>query len=184
MRRKGVGIVAALLLVLALIPMGVASAAQGTIKLLDTAGDDKSKYSAVASDSATHNIAVIQVTDSDLDVPSDIPATVDISSTNYEIVGRADGATTSVLVVDPGVFFAGCEAPLTEGMRDPALASLGRVGDPVSDLAPLLDLLADPRGAFTTGGTIVADGGTWMALCRATSPSCRRAHSYKGELRS
>jgi hypothetical protein len=94
-RRKGVGIVAALLLVLALIPMGVASAAQGTIKLLDTAGDDKSKYSAVASDSATHNIAVIQVTDSDLDVPSDIPATVDISSTNYEIVGRADGSTTS-----------------------------------------------------------------------------------------
>lgn len=75
--------------------MGVASAAQGTIKLLDTAGDDKSKYSAVASDSATHNIAVIQVTDSDLDVPSDIPATVDISSTNYEIVGRADGSTTS-----------------------------------------------------------------------------------------
>ncbi len=76
----------------------------------------------------------------------------------------ADGATTSVLLVDPGVFFAGCEAPLTEGMRDPALASLGRVGDPASDLAPLLDLLADPRAAFTTGGTIVADGGTWMAL--------------------
>jgi len=75
--------------------MGVASAAQGTVKLLDTAGADKSKYSAVASDSATHNIAVIQVTDSDLDVPSDIPATVSISSTNYEIVGRADGSTTS-----------------------------------------------------------------------------------------
>lgn len=95
MRRKGVGIVAALLLVLALIPMGVASAAQGTVKLLDTAGADKSKYSAVASASETHNIAVIQVTDSDLDVPSDIPATVAISSSNYEIVGRADGSATS-----------------------------------------------------------------------------------------
>ena len=76
----------------------------------------------------------------------------------------SDGATTSVLMVDPGVFFAGCEAPRADGMRDPGLAALGRVGDPVSDLAPLLDLLADPRAAFATGGTIVADGGTWMAL--------------------
>ena len=31
------------------------------------------------------------------------------------------------------------------------------------DLAGIVDALASPEAAFTTGSTIVADGGTWMA---------------------
>ncbi|MEC9395927.1 MAG: SDR family oxidoreductase [Actinomycetota bacterium] len=73
----------------------------------------------------------------------------------------ADRVVTTVLVVAPEAFFAGATGPRSEGsLSGPAL---GRHGDPGSDLAPLLDLLADPRAAFTTGGTLVADGGTWMA---------------------
>jgi len=32
-----------------------------------------------------------------------------------------------------------------------------------TDVASLVDLLADPRSRFATGGTLVADGGSWMA---------------------
>jgi len=75
----------------------------------------------------------------------------------------ADGITTSVLAVNPSVFFDNGRAPGTDGVRDIAAPALGRAGDPVTDLAPLLDLLASPKAAFATGGTIVADGGIWMA---------------------
>jgi NAD(P)-dependent dehydrogenase (short-subunit alcohol dehydrogenase family) len=33
----------------------------------------------------------------------------------------------------------------------------------VDDLAGIIDVLTSPDAAFTTGSTIVADGGTWMA---------------------
>ncbi len=85
----------------------------------------------------------------------------------------ADGVVTTVVAVAPEAFFSGNDGfsgsdgfsgndgPRSEGsLSGPAL---GRTGDPEADLAPLLDLLADPRAAFTTGGTLVADGGTWMA---------------------
>lgn len=73
----------------------------------------------------------------------------------------ADGVVTTVLAVDPACFFLGRSGPPSEGSL--SAAALGRSGDPAADLAPLLDLLTDPRAAFTTGGTLVADGGTWMA---------------------
>ncbi len=73
----------------------------------------------------------------------------------------ADGVITTVLAVDPACFFLGRSGPPSEGSL--SAAALGRPGDPAADLAPLLDLLADRRAAFTTGGTLVADGGTWMA---------------------
>lgn len=75
----------------------------------------------------------------------------------------ADGITTSVLAVNPSVFFDNGKGPSTDGVRDTASPALGRAGDPVTDLAPLLDLLASPKAAFATGGTIIADGGIWMA---------------------
>ncbi|MBH99648.1 MAG: hypothetical protein CL467_03500 [Acidimicrobiaceae bacterium] len=76
----------------------------------------------------------------------------------------ADGITTFVLAVNPTVFLGNNNGPSADGVRDAAVPALGRTGDPVTDLAPLLDLLANPKAAFTTGGTIVADGGIWMAL--------------------
>lgn len=75
----------------------------------------------------------------------------------------ADGVTTTILLVNPTIFFAEGRGPETDGMRDAVIPALGRAGDPATDISPLLDLLADPRAAFTTGGTIVADGGIWMA---------------------
>ena len=73
----------------------------------------------------------------------------------------ADIVATTVVAVAPEAFFPDGTGPRGEGSLTPP--ALGRTGDPASDLAPLLDLLTDPRGSFTTGGTIVADGGTWMA---------------------
>jgi len=68
--------------------------------------------------------------------------------------------TTTVLAVSPALLFDG-EGPSDEGSLSPP--ALGGPGDPATDLADLVDLLADPRSRFTTGGTLVADGGTWMA---------------------
>jgi NAD(P)-dependent dehydrogenase (short-subunit alcohol dehydrogenase family) len=42
--------------------------------------------------------------------------------------------------------------------------ALGRVGDPASDIAPVVALLADDDAHFVTGSTLVLDGGVWMAL--------------------
>ena len=74
-----------------------------------------------------------------------------------------EGLTTAVLAVAPEVAFtpeAGAELAATTTLADPAL---GRPGDPYGDLAPLLDLLADPAARFVTGATLVADGGVWMS---------------------
>ncbi len=74
-----------------------------------------------------------------------------------------DGLTTAVLAVAPEVAFtpeAGAEVAATTTLADPAL---GRPGNPYGDLAPLLDLLADPAARFVTGATLVADGGVWMS---------------------
>ncbi len=68
--------------------------------------------------------------------------------------------TTTVLAVSPALLFAG-PGPSDEGSL--SAPALGGPGDVVTDVASLVDLLADPRNRFTTGGTLVADGGTWMA---------------------
>ena len=73
-----------------------------------------------------------------------------------------EGLTTAVLAVAPELAFpsdagAGARIPATAG------PALGRPGDAFGDIAPLLDLLADPAARFMTGATLVADGGVWMA---------------------
>jgi NAD(P)-dependent dehydrogenase (short-subunit alcohol dehydrogenase family) len=67
-----------------------------------------------------------------------------------------------VLAVAPELAFpsdagAGARISATAG------PALGRPGDAFGDIAPLLDLLADPAARFMTGATLVADGGVWMA---------------------
>ena len=48
---------------------------------------------------------------------------------------------------------------------------MGRVGDPGSDLAPVIELLGTDEAHFLTAGTLVTDGGLWMGLSSAsTSP--------------
>jgi len=57
----------------------------------------------------------------------------------------------------PSVAGAGARVSATAG------PALGGPGDAFGDIAPLLDLLADPAARFMTGATLVADGGVWMA---------------------
>mgnify|MGYP002525080697 CR=1 FL=1 len=73
-----------------------------------------------------------------------------------------DGLTTAVLAVAPELAFP---SDTGAGARTSATAgpALGRPGDAFGDIAPLLDLLADPAARFLTGATLVADGGVWMA---------------------
>ncbi|MED5220790.1 MAG: SDR family oxidoreductase [Actinomycetota bacterium] len=72
--------------------------------------------------------------------------------------------TTTVLAVSPIMLFDGV-GPAEEGSLSPP--ALGRPEDNVihvmTEIASLVDLLADPRNRATTGATVVADGGTWMA---------------------
>ena len=55
--------------------------------------------------------------------------------------------------------------PVDQGSLSPP--ALGRPEDTAiyvaTEIASLVDLLADPRNRATTGATVVADGGTWMA---------------------
>ena len=73
-----------------------------------------------------------------------------------------EGLTTAVLAVAPELAFP---SDTGAGARTSATAgpALGRPGDAFGDIAPLLDLLADPAARFLTGATLVADGGVWMA---------------------
>ncbi len=72
--------------------------------------------------------------------------------------------TTTVLAVSPTMLFDGV-GPDDEGSLSPP--ALGRPEDPAihvaTAIASLVDLLADPRNRATTGATVVADGGIWMA---------------------
>jgi NAD(P)-dependent dehydrogenase (short-subunit alcohol dehydrogenase family) len=68
--------------------------------------------------------------------------------------------TTAVLAVSPTLLFDGSGPPDEGSLSPPAL---GGPGDVTTDVASLVDLLADPRSRFATGGTLVADGGSWMA---------------------
>ena len=72
--------------------------------------------------------------------------------------------TTTVLAVSPTTLFDGA-GPDDEGSLSPP--ALGRPEDTAihvaTEIASLVDLLADPRNRATTGATVVADGGIWMA---------------------
>jgi len=77
--------------------------------------------------------------------------------------------TTTVLAVAPAVLFGGSgsdgSGPAEEGSLSPP--ALGRPDDATThvttEIASLVDLLADRRNRTTTGATVVADGGLWMA---------------------
>jgi 3-oxoacyl-[acyl-carrier protein] reductase len=74
-----------------------------------------------------------------------------------------DGITVNTIAVAaPQVFGAGSEAISNALSLSPP--ALGSVGDPASDLAPVLALLSSPDAHFVTGSTLVLDGGVWMAL--------------------
>ncbi len=67
--------------------------------------------------------------------------------------------TTAVVAVAPELALGPLAATEGAALADAALGGPGGAGQ----LAGLLEVLASPGAAFTTGSTIVADGGTWMA---------------------
>ena len=70
-----------------------------------------------------------------------------------------DGVTANTVAVAPGLLIP--ESPNFE--QSLAERALGRVGDPATDLGPIVAFLASGAGRFLTGSTLFADGGLWMS---------------------
>jgi NAD(P)-dependent dehydrogenase (short-subunit alcohol dehydrogenase family) len=70
-----------------------------------------------------------------------------------------DGVTANTLAVAPGLVIP--DAPNFE--RSLAERALGRLGDPETDLGPVVAFLAGAGGGFVTGTTLFVDGGLWMS---------------------
>ena len=74
------------------------------------------------------------------------------------------GITVNIIAVNVTTVLgeqAGGDAAKAFSLSPPAL---GRTGDPASDLAPVVALLATDDASFVTGSTLVLDGGVWMSL--------------------
>ncbi|MCB0994021.1 MAG: SDR family oxidoreductase [Acidimicrobiales bacterium] len=76
----------------------------------------------------------------------------------------ADGITVNSCAVDPQQMVPGDSGRrLSEGVAL-AVPALGGSGDPATDLAPVISLLAGDDAHFVTGSTLVLDGGVWTVL--------------------
>jgi NAD(P)-dependent dehydrogenase (short-subunit alcohol dehydrogenase family) len=74
-----------------------------------------------------------------------------------------DGITVNTIAVAAPQLLgaAGDDVSRAFSLSPPAL---GGIGDPASDLAPVLSMLAGDDAHFLTGSTLVLDGGVWMSL--------------------
>jgi 3-oxoacyl-[acyl-carrier protein] reductase len=72
-------------------------------------------------------------------------------------------AAVSPLAVTPALSNAYKEEPELEG-RLRRLVPLGRIGDPETDIAPVIRFLCEDGSRYLTGQTIVVDGGRFTAL--------------------
>ena len=74
------------------------------------------------------------------------------------------GVTVNTLAVAPHHWVAPEHADALTRSVSLSAPALGGPGDPATDLAPLVELLASSDAHFVTAGTVVADGGIWMGL--------------------
>lgn len=72
----------------------------------------------------------------------------------------ADGITVNCIAVAPILFGIDGGAVGSVSLAPPALAS---AGDVVSDIVPLIRMLAADDAHHVTGATLTADGGVWMS---------------------
>jgi 3-oxoacyl-[acyl-carrier protein] reductase len=75
----------------------------------------------------------------------------------------SEGITVNTVAVAPQQVVAGTDGDALAQQISLAVPAFGRTGDPATDLAPLVALLATPAAGFTAGATLVADGGVWTA---------------------
>jgi 3-oxoacyl-[acyl-carrier protein] reductase len=75
----------------------------------------------------------------------------------------SDGLTVNTVAVAPQQVVGGADGEALAHQISLAEPAFGRSGDPATDLAPVMALLATPAAGFTAGATLVADGGIWMA---------------------
>ncbi len=71
--------------------------------------------------------------------------------------------TVSPLAMSPAMVHAWGEDPKLEA-RTTSRVPLGRLGDPVTDIAPAVVFLASDAATYITGQTLVVDGGRFMNL--------------------
>jgi len=76
----------------------------------------------------------------------------------------ANGVTVNTVAAAPHHWVDADTADALTRAISLSTPAFGHAGDPSTDLAPLVALLDDPDAHFLTGGTLVADGGTWMGL--------------------
>jgi NAD(P)-dependent dehydrogenase (short-subunit alcohol dehydrogenase family) len=70
-----------------------------------------------------------------------------------------DGITANAVVVATSLLLAGvCDAEFSLAER-----ALGGVGDPLSDIAPVVAFLCAQESHFLTGTTLFCEGGLWMS---------------------
>ena len=74
------------------------------------------------------------------------------------------GITANTLAAAPNHWVTDDEADALTRSVSLSKPAFGTPGDPAADLAPLVEMLADPGAHFLTAGTVVADGGIWMGL--------------------
>jgi 3-oxoacyl-[acyl-carrier protein] reductase len=82
-------------------------------------------------------------------------------------VGRQtgeDGVTVHTIAANPEHWIPSASDGSLHRAISLSPPALGGRGDLAGDLAPLIAMLASPDAHFWTAGTLVADGGIWMAL--------------------
>lgn len=82
-------------------------------------------------------------------------------------VGRqtgTQGITVHTIAASPQHWLPAAEDGSLHRAISLSVPALGGPGDPADDLAPLVAMLDSADGHFWTSGTLVADGGVWMAL--------------------
>jgi meso-butanediol dehydrogenase / (S,S)-butanediol dehydrogenase / diacetyl reductase len=76
----------------------------------------------------------------------------------------ADGVAVNTLATSPALWVAPDHGERLLREISLSVPAMGRVGDPGSDLAPVIELLGTDEAHFLTAGTLVTDGGLWMGL--------------------
>jgi NAD(P)-dependent dehydrogenase (short-subunit alcohol dehydrogenase family) len=72
--------------------------------------------------------------------------------------------TANIVATEPGLWVGASIADELFRAISLSVPAFGDIADPHDDLGPLVSMLGGSEGHYLTAGTLVADGGVWMAL--------------------